>query len=183
MCQKLTAKVVWVISSVMICIVMALVTILSAWSLGDIGGSVQDAATEKGLRGAALALFVFLGFPFAVSKKFSAIAARCMVHSVDAWVYMQQVLCSVPFAVTAQLAESQGGGQGLCVGVLNISIVVPQMIIAVGSGPWDLLFGKGNIPVFGAASVFAFAAAVAGIVLLPKMSKTNFRSVSMGGGH
>jgi solute carrier family 45, member 1/2/4 len=39
-----------------------------------------------------------------------------------------------------------GGGQGLCTGVLNISIVVPQMIIAVGSGPWDELFGKGNIP-------------------------------------
>ncbi|GJM84503.1 hypothetical protein PR202_ga00180 [Eleusine coracana subsp. coracana] len=158
MCQKLSAKVVWVMSCVMVCIVMALVTILSSWSLGDIGGSVQDAATVKGLRGAALALFVFLGFPFAV-------------------------LCSVPFAVTAQLAQNQGGGQGLCTGVLNISIVVPQMIIAVGSGPWDELFGKGNIPDFGAASVFAFAAAVAGIVMLPKMSKTNFRSVSMGGGH
>jgi solute carrier family 45, member 1/2/4 len=69
MCQKLTAMVVWVISCVMVCIVMALVTILSAWSLGDIGGSVQDNATEKGLRGAALALFVF-GFPFALSKQF-----------------------------------------------------------------------------------------------------------------
>jgi solute carrier family 45, member 1/2/4 len=96
---------------------------------------------------------------------------------------MQQVLRSVTFAMTAQLAKSQGGGQGLCIGVLNISIVVPQMIIAVGSGPRDLLFGKGNIPAFGVASLFAFAAAVASIVLLPKMSKTNFRSVSMRGGH
>jgi hypothetical protein len=38
-----------------------------------------------------------------------------------------QILYSVPFAVTAQLAASKGGGQGLCTGVLNISIVIPQV--------------------------------------------------------
>ncbi|ONM06602.1 sucrose transporter GRMZM2G083248 [Zea mays] len=136
-----------------------LVTVLSSWSLGDIGGNVQDAAAvDKGLKTTALAIFVFLGFPFAV-------------------------LCSVPFAVTAQLAAAKGGGQGLCTGVLNISIVVPQMVIAIGSGPWDELFGKGNIPAFGLAAVFAFTAAVAGIIMLPKQPKTSFRSVSMGGGH
>ncbi|CAD6205101.1 unnamed protein product [Miscanthus lutarioriparius] len=159
MCRKLTAKVVWVMSSFLVCVAMAMVTVLSSWALGDIGGNVQDAAAvDKGLKSTALAIFVFLGFPFAV-------------------------LCSVPFAVTAQLAESKGGGQGLCTGVLNISIVVPQMIIAVGSGPWDELFGKGNIPAFGVATVFAFIAAVAGIIMLPKQPKTSFRSVSMGGGH
>lgn len=72
---------------------------------------------------------------------------------------------------------------GLCTGVLNIAIVVPQMIIAIGAGPWDELFGKGNIPAFAVASVFAFTAAVAGVMMLPKMSRSNFRSVSMGGGH
>jgi solute carrier family 45, member 1/2/4 len=51
----------------MVCIVMALVSIVSAWSLGDFSGNVQDAAAEKGLRSAALALFVFLRFPFAVT--------------------------------------------------------------------------------------------------------------------
>ncbi|KAL6641190.1 hypothetical protein ACP70R_019371 [Stipagrostis hirtigluma subsp. patula] len=158
MCRKFTARVVWIFSSFIVCIAMAMVSILSSWSLGDFGGNVQDAATQKGLKGAALALFVFLGFPFAV-------------------------LCSVPFAVTAQLAATQGGGQGLCTGVLNISIVVPQMVIALGAGPWDELFGKGNIPAFGAAATFAFASAVAGIVMLPKLAKTSFRSVSMGGGH
>ncbi|XP_066342067.1 sucrose transport protein SUT3-like isoform X3 [Miscanthus floridulus] len=159
MCRKLTAKVVWVMSSFLVCVAMAMVTVLSSWALGDIGGNVQDAAAvDKGLKSTALAIFVLLGFPFAV-------------------------LCSVPFAVTAQLAASKGGGQGLCTGVLNISIVVPQMIIAVGSGPWDELFGKGNIPAFGVAAVFAFIAAVAGIIMLPKQPKTSFRSVSMGGGH
>jgi solute carrier family 45, member 1/2/4 len=65
--QKLTTKVVWIISCVMVCIVMALVSIVSAWSLGDFSGNVQDAAAEKGLRSAALALFVLLRFPFAVT--------------------------------------------------------------------------------------------------------------------
>uniref|UniRef100_A0A0E0EXK0 Major facilitator superfamily (MFS) profile domain-containing protein n=1 Tax=Oryza meridionalis TaxID=40149 RepID=A0A0E0EXK0_9ORYZ len=159
MCRRLGARAVWVMSSAVVCVAMAAVSVLSAWSLGDFGGSVQDAARapaeEGGVRASALALFVFLGLPFAV-------------------------LCSVPFAVTAQLAASRGGGQGLCTGVLNISIVVPQMAIALGAGPWDELFGEGNIPAFAMASVFAATAAAAGVVLLPKVS---VRSVSMAGGH
>uniref|UniRef100_M8CPV2 Sucrose transport protein SUC3 n=1 Tax=Aegilops tauschii TaxID=37682 RepID=M8CPV2_AEGTA len=152
MCRKLGARTVWIASQVLVCIAMALVAILGAWSLGDFGGNVQDAAaTEKGLKTSALVLFVFLGLPFAV-------------------------LCSVPFAMTAQLAASKGGGQGLCTGILNISIVTPQMIVAIGAGPWDELFGKGNIPAFALASVFAFASAVAGTIMLPKMSKSSFRS-------
>uniref|UniRef100_A0ACD5U5R8 Uncharacterized protein n=1 Tax=Avena sativa TaxID=4498 RepID=A0ACD5U5R8_AVESA len=159
MCRKLGPRTMWVVSQVIVCIAMALIAILGSWSLGDFGGNVQDAtATEKGLKASALAVFVLLGFPFAV-------------------------LCSVPFAVTAQLAASKGGGQGLCTGVLNIAIVVPQMVVALGGGPWDELFGKGNIPAFALASVFAFSSAVAGMIMLPKMPKSSFRSVSMGGGH
>jgi solute carrier family 45 protein 1/2/4 len=92
-----------------------------------------------------------------------------------------QILYSVPFAVTAQLAASKGGGQGLCTGVLNISIVIPQVIIALGAGPWDQLFGKGNIPAFAAASAFALIGGIVGIFLLPKISRRSFRAVSTGG--
>jgi len=92
-----------------------------------------------------------------------------------------QILYSVPFAVTAQLAATKGGGQGLCTGVLNISIVIPQVIIALGAGPWDALFGKGNIPAFGVASGFALIGGVVGLFLLPKISKRQFRAVSAGG--
>ena len=96
MCRKLTAKVVWVMSSFLVCVAMAMVTVLSSWALGDIGGNVQDAAAvDKGLKSTALAIFVFLGFPFAV-------------------------LCSVPFAVTAQLAASKGGGQGELIVFFNL---------------------------------------------------------------
>lgn len=90
MCRKLGARTVWVMSSVIVCIAMAMVSVLSAWSLGDFGGSVQDAAaTDKGLKASALALFVFLGFPFAVSTTViietsaSSIAALLRLHRVQ----------------------------------------------------------------------------------------------------
>ena len=80
MCRKLTAKVVWVMSSFIVCIAMAMVTILSSWSLGDIGGNVQDAAAvDKGLKSAALALFVALGFPFAVSYAHQSSLEPCLL--------------------------------------------------------------------------------------------------------
>lgn len=71
LCRKLGARSVWVVSQVLVCIAMALVAVLGSWSLGDFGGNVQDAAaTDKGLKASALALFVFLGFPFAVRPQF-----------------------------------------------------------------------------------------------------------------
>ncbi|KAG6509508.1 hypothetical protein ZIOFF_027501 [Zingiber officinale] len=63
---------------------------------------------------------------------------------------------SVPFTVTAQLAVNGGGGQGHSIGVLSISIVLPQVIIALSAGPWDALFGKGILPAFALASRIAF---------------------------
>jgi solute carrier family 45 protein 1/2/4 len=92
-----------------------------------------------------------------------------------------KVLYSVPFAVTAQLAASKGGGQGLCTGVLNIAIVIPQVIIALGAGPWDQLIGKGNIPAFGAASGFALISGIVGMFLLHNISRRSFQAVSTGG--
>ncbi|KAM0895932.1 hypothetical protein ACQ4PT_023512 [Festuca glaucescens] len=94
---------------------------------------------------------------------------------------LNSILYSVPFAVTAQLAASKGGGQGLCTGVLNIAIVIPQVIIALGAGPWDQLIGKGNIPAFGAASGFALISGIVGMFLLPNISRRSFRAVSTGG--
>jgi solute carrier family 45 protein 1/2/4 len=159
MCRKVGPRVVWVTSNFLVCIAMAATALISFWSLKDFHGTVQKAITaDKSIKAVCLVLFAFLGVPLAV-------------------------LYSVPFAVTAQLAATRGGGQGLCTGVLNISIVIPQVVIALGAGPWDELFGKGNIPAFGLASGFALIGGVAGIFLLPKISKRQFRSVSMGGGH
>ncbi|KAG0482854.1 hypothetical protein HPP92_010938 [Vanilla planifolia] len=72
---------------------------------------------------------------------------------------------------------------GLCTGVLNISIVVPQVIISLGAGPWDALFGKGNIPAFTLAGVLALIGGFVGLAILPKMSGKTFRRGSFGSMH
>ncbi|XP_048318622.2 sucrose transport protein SUC3 isoform X3 [Ziziphus jujuba] len=103
------------------------------------------------IKNASLVVFALLGFPLAITY-------------------------SVPFSVTAQLTADSGGGQGLAIGVLNLAIVVPQMIVSLGAGPWDALFGGGNIPAFVLASFAALAAGVIAIRRLPNLSSSSFTS-------
>lgn len=98
-------------------------------------------------RSAAVALFAVLGFPFAI-------------------------LLSVPNSMTMELIADSGGGQGLAIGILNLAVVIPQMIVTLGAGPWDAWFGGGNEPAFVLAALFGFGAAVVAVWKLPKMSGT-----------
>jgi solute carrier family 45, member 1/2/4 len=187
MCRKVGPRVVWVTSNFMVCVAMAATALISFWSLKDYHGYVQDAITAStSIKAVCLVLFAFLGVPLAVSASPRLARHRMQCHANadpdrPISLLQMQILYSVPFAVTAQLAATKGGGQGLCTGVLNISIVIPQVIIALGAGPWDALFGKGNIPAFGVASGFALIGGVVGVFLLPKISKRQFRAVSAGG--
>ncbi|KAG6477228.1 sucrose transport protein SUT1-like [Zingiber officinale] len=159
MCRRLTPRVVWSMSNFIMFAGMAATSIISAWSLKSFHGSIQQAITVDGsLRAAALVLFAALGVP-------------------------QAILFSVPFAVTAQLAVNGGGGQGLSIGVLNISIVLPQVIIALSAGPWDALFGKGNLPAFALASGIAFVCGIVGLFMLPRFSRNNFKTSGLSGFH
>ncbi|PKA53220.1 Sucrose transport protein SUT4 [Apostasia shenzhenica] len=80
---------------------------------------------------------------------------------------LNSITYSVPFSVTAELTAGAGGGQGLATGVLNLAIVVPQMIVSLGAGPWDALFGGGNIPAFALAAIFSLAAGIMAVLKLP----------------
>ncbi|EFJ10569.1 hypothetical protein SELMODRAFT_269407 [Selaginella moellendorffii] len=80
------------------------------------------------------------------------------------------VTYSVPYALTASYTSSIGGGQGLSMGVLNLAVVIPQVIISLGSGPWDQAFGGGNIPSFLVASG---AALIGGVLAISKLPKTH----------
>ncbi|KAF8411848.1 hypothetical protein HHK36_004407 [Tetracentron sinense] len=102
------------------------------------GGGGVELPPPVGVRVAALVLFALLGIPLAVTY-------------------------SIPFALASIFSNSSGAGQGLSLGVLNLAIVVPQIVVSVASGPWDALFGGGNLPAF---VVGAFAAAASGIVAL-----------------
>uniref|UniRef100_A0A2P2JUI2 Sucrose transport protein SUC3 isoform X2 n=1 Tax=Rhizophora mucronata TaxID=61149 RepID=A0A2P2JUI2_RHIMU len=50
------------------------------------------------------------------------------------------------------------------------------MIISIGSGPWDALFGGGNIPAFVLASISALAGGIVATLKLPNLSSSSFSS-------
>lgn len=54
------------------------------------------------------------------------------------------------------------------------------MIVAIGAGPWDALFGGGNIPAFALASVFSCAAGILAVLKLPGLSNA-YTSVGFHG--
>ncbi|KAK8542509.1 hypothetical protein V6N13_136918 [Hibiscus sabdariffa] len=94
------------------------------------------------IKGSALALFGLLGIPLAVTF-------------------------SIPFALASIYCSDAGAGQGLSLGVLNLSIVIPQMIVSVVSGPLDAAFGGGNLPAFVLGSLVAAISAFLAIFVLP----------------
>ncbi|KAK2408380.1 sucrose transport protein SUC8 [Trifolium repens] len=152
MCKWMGARLVWAVSNFVVFVCMAGTAIISLISVHDYSGGIEHAmGASEGIKFASLVVFVLLGFPLAITY-------------------------SVPFAVTAELTADSGGGQGLAIGVLNLAIVAPQMIISLGSGPWDALFGGGNIPAFVLASVCALAGGIVATLKLPNLSSNAFKS-------
>ncbi|KAJ1694569.1 hypothetical protein LUZ63_011267 [Rhynchospora breviuscula] len=149
MCRAVGTRIVWAISNFAVFLCMAATTALSILSMkysSSIG--IQHVIREnKSIRNAALVVFSLLGLPLSITY-------------------------SVPFSVTAELTAGTGGGQGLATGVLNLAIVVPQMVVSIGAGPWDALFGGGNMPAFALASIFSLAAGILAILKLPKLSNS-----------
>ncbi|KAF4375256.1 hypothetical protein F8388_001013 [Cannabis sativa] len=152
MCQRMGARIVWALSNFIVFVCMAGTAIISIIAVGKYSKGIEHAIGENDtIKTASLVVFAILGFPLAITY-------------------------SVPFSVTAQLTADSGGGQGLAIGVLNLAIVVPQMIISLGAGPWDALFGGGNVPAFVLASFAALAAGVIAIRRLPNLSNSSFQS-------
>ncbi|KAE8779871.1 sucrose transport protein SUT4 [Hordeum vulgare] len=151
LCRMIGARLVWAISNFIVFVCMLATTILSWISYDLYSSKLQHiVGADKTVKTSALILFSLLGLPLSITY-------------------------SVPFSVTAELTAGTGGGQGLATGVLNLAIVAPQIVVSLGAGPWDLLFGGGNIPAFALASVFSLAAGVLAVIKLPKLSN-NYQS-------
>ncbi|KAG7640828.1 Multi antimicrobial extrusion protein [Arabidopsis suecica] len=110
------------------------------------------ALPTDGIRAGALTLFALLGIPLAITF-------------------------SIPFALASIISSSSGAGQGLSLGVLNMAIVIPQMIVSFGVGPIDALFGGRNLPGF---VVGAIAAQLAVLWHLPLTIETLHYVISAG---
>nr|CAB3466655.1 unnamed protein product [Digitaria exilis] len=87
----------------------------------------------------------------------------------------------IPYAMAASRVENLGLGQGLAMGILNLAIVIPQVIVSLGSGPWDQLFGGGNAPAFAVAAGASFIGGLVAILGLPRARISSSRR--RGGTH
>ncbi|KAL3845599.1 hypothetical protein ACJIZ3_003002 [Penstemon smallii] len=125
--------------------------------VGGNGGAATLQPPEISVKIGALALFGALGIPMAVTF-------------------------SVPFALASIYSSDSGAGQGLSLGVLNLAIVIPQMVVSVASGPWDAIFGGGNLPAFVVGAVAAAASGVFAFTMLPSPPSESTKTITVGGG-
>ncbi|XP_010544043.1 PREDICTED: sucrose transport protein SUC4-like [Tarenaya hassleriana] len=141
LCRKWGAGFVWGISNILmaLCFLAMVVTSFVAYHLDYLGHDSPPA----GIVFTALFIFSVLGIPLAITY-------------------------SVPYALISIRIESLGLGQGLSLGVLNLAIVIPQVIVSVGSGPWDQLFGGGNSPALAIGAVAGFIGGIIAIVAIPR---------------
>ncbi|KAJ1381682.1 MFS transporter superfamily [Sesbania bispinosa] len=142
LCRKRGAGFVWGISNILmaVCFLAILVVTYVANNIGYVG---KDLPPPTGILIAALIIFTILGFPLAITY-------------------------SVPYALISSHIEPLGLGQGLSMGVLNLAIVIPQIVVSLGSGPWDQLFGGGNSPAFAVAAVAALISGLLAVLAIPR---------------
>lgn len=111
------------------------------------------------IKGGALSIFSVLGIPLSVTY-------------------------SIPFALASIYSSSAGAGQGLSLGVLNMAIVIPQMIVSVVSGRLDEAFGGGNLPAFIMGAIAAVVSGLMALFVLPNPpSQASMPALMAGGGH
>ncbi|KAM7279954.1 hypothetical protein ACFE04_007088 [Oxalis oulophora] len=108
-----------------------------------------------GIKAAALSFFGALGIPLSVTF-------------------------SIPFALASIYSSASGG---LSLGVLNLAIVIPQMIVSVVSGQLDAAFGGGNLAAFVMGAIAAAITVPLCIFVLPSPPKQAQLHIPIGGGH
>ncbi|KAI4352843.1 hypothetical protein L6164_007057 [Bauhinia variegata] len=126
-------------------------------SYTTVDGYTEAVPPSAGIKAGALAVFAVLGIPLAITF-------------------------SIPFALASIFSSTSGAGQGLSLGVLNLAIVVPQMFVSVASGPWDALFGGGNLPAFVVGAVSALASGILSVTLLPSPPPDMAKAAPIAGG-
>ncbi|CAI9787020.1 unnamed protein product [Fraxinus pennsylvanica] len=117
------------------------------------GGHTATLKPVAGVKVGALTLFAVLGIP-------------------------QAVTFSIPFALASIFSSKHGAGQGLSLGVLNLAIVIPQMVVSVVAGPWDEWFGGGNLPAFIAGAVAAVASGIFALTVLPSPDISSIKTMT-----
>ncbi|KAK4413326.1 Sucrose transport protein SUC2 [Sesamum alatum] len=135
-------KKLWGMVNVLLAVCLAMTILITKLAERGRPSSIATESPPVGIKVGALALFAILGIPLAVTY-------------------------NIPFALASIFSSNSGLGQGLSLGVLNLAIVIPQMVVSVASGPWNQLFGGGNLPAFMLGAVAAAVSGVLSLVMLP----------------
>ncbi|POO00245.1 Sucrose/H+ symporter [Trema orientale] len=137
------AKRLWGLVNFLLAVCLVMTVLITKLAQASRSGAAETPLTPPpGIKAGALTLFAVLGIPLAVTY-------------------------SVPFAMASIFSSTSGAGQGLSLGVLNLAIVVPQMVVSVASGPWDALFGGSNLPAFVVGGIAAAASGILAFTMLP----------------
>ncbi|KAG2384537.1 Sucrose transport protein [Vigna angularis] len=145
---------------------------------GDVGQKAYDAGVHAGSLGLMLNSVVLavaslgvepLGRLVGGVKWLWAIVNVILAVCLAMTVLITRVTYSVPFALASIYSNNSGAGQG-----------EPKeaMIVSAISGPWDALFGGGNLPAFVLGAAAAAISAVLAIVLLPNPTKEDEAKIS-----
>ncbi|KAG9148139.1 hypothetical protein Leryth_014069 [Lithospermum erythrorhizon] len=122
---------------------------------------------QQGIKAGALALFAVLGIPQAGGRWQANYSVGYKLDPLSRTILTTTITFSIPFALASIFSRQSGAGQGLTLGVLNLAIVIPQMLVSVLSGAWDELLGGGNLPAFIVGAVSAAASGILAFTLLP----------------
>ncbi|XP_074321594.1 sucrose transport protein SUC2-like [Silene latifolia] len=82
----------------------------------------------------------------------------------------QAATYSIPFALASMYSSDSGAGHGLSLGLMNLAICVPQVFVSLISGPWDNLFGGGNLPAFLLGAGSATISGILALTIIPPSS-------------
>ncbi|KAH7833062.1 hypothetical protein Vadar_002772 [Vaccinium darrowii] len=139
-------KRVWGFGNMVLAICLALTYAVSKMAEKARGTTLQPPSSH--VKASAIGLFAVFGIP-------------------------QAVTFSIPFALASIYSSSSGAGQGLSLGLLNISICIPQMFVSLIVGPLDSAFGGGNIPGFIMGAIVSALSAICAFTILPSSARKN----------
>ncbi|KAK4426978.1 Sucrose transport protein [Sesamum alatum] len=151
-------KKLWGAVNFLLAVCLAMTVLITKLAERSRPSTVATESPLVGIKVGALALFAVLGIPLAVT-------------------YI------IPFALASIFSSNSGSGQGLSLGVLNLAIVIPQMVVSVASGPWNQLFGGGNLPAFVLGAAAAAVSGILSLVMLPSPPDDVATKAAVGGFH
>ncbi|KAK6139311.1 hypothetical protein DH2020_026946 [Rehmannia glutinosa] len=196
MCQWIGARLVWAISNFVVFVCMAGTAIISLISVRQYSDGVQHVIGANGTtKIASLVVFALLGLPLAItySVPFSVTAELTAdsgggqglaIGVLNLAIVIPQgspdnqqlyshlnnlMFCAAIYSSTTSTLSSSNMGS-----LMKLFVFPDDRVL--GAGPWDALFGGGNIPAFVLASISALAAGVIAVHKLPTLSSGSYKS-------